>query len=336
MSSSEPDGCRGQGRDRKGLRLASRGRTWEARTPSGALGSEEQGTTPPEGHTLRSGWMRPRGLPATGPRCGETGSREVAGGRPPAPHCRTHTTPGPVPWGAGPAPYPQLLGDLLPVQVAVLGRDGLQLVHLLPRPLLLVDAGVLPVLPELAELLRAAAAFKLHPAHRSLGPAAGTRGAALRPGVGTPAAAPTTPTGAAPSAAPAPPPPPPSRGCCAGVTAGLVTAEHAPTYVDVGNLLPVVVVQSAAQQDVLLELAAEARARLRRPPSGLTAPPPASPPACPAHLMSWISFSASRTCFSKACFSASLVTRLRFWCRYSSLRAGQRCRGDLGGPLHGC
>lgn len=103
MSSSEPDGCRGQGRDRKGLRLASRGRTWEARTPSGALGSEEQGTTPPEGHTLRSGWMRPRGLPATGPRCGETGSREVAGGRPPPPPTAGPTPPrGLCPGAPGP------------------------------------------------------------------------------------------------------------------------------------------------------------------------------------------------------------------------------------------
>ena len=58
-------------------------------------------------------------------------------------------------------PHPQLLGDTLPVQVAVLGCDGLQLGHLLFAPLLLVDARVLVVLPELADLLRAAASLKL-------------------------------------------------------------------------------------------------------------------------------------------------------------------------------
>ena len=58
-------------------------------------------------------------------------------------------------------PHPQLLGDTLPVQVAVLGRDGLQLGHLLFTPLLFVDARVLVVLPELANLLCAAASLEL-------------------------------------------------------------------------------------------------------------------------------------------------------------------------------
>lgn len=72
----------------------------------------------------------------------------------------------PHPCGLG-GPHPQLLGDLLPMQVAVLGRDGLQLLQLRPGPLLLVDAGVLPVLPELPDLLRAATAFKLQRPPRS-------------------------------------------------------------------------------------------------------------------------------------------------------------------------
>lgn len=61
-----------------------------------------------------------------------------------------------------PSPYPQLLGDLLPLQVAVLGCDGLQLANFLPTPLLLVDARVFPVLPKLLDFLCTAAAFKLH------------------------------------------------------------------------------------------------------------------------------------------------------------------------------
>lgn len=71
--------------------------------------------------------------------------------------------PDPLPPGVSgaPGPHPQLLGDVLPLQVAVRGREGLQAPHLLAAPLLLVDARVFPVLPELADLLCAAAALKL-------------------------------------------------------------------------------------------------------------------------------------------------------------------------------
>lgn len=123
-------------------------------------------------------------------------------------------------------------------------------------------------------------------------------------------------------------------GCRDGV--GRCCLSTAPTYVNVGDLLPVVAVQPVPQQGLLWELPG---GRNRSPGSRLAflASPQVTPsPRDPAHRMSWTSFSASLLCFSRTCLSASLVTLLRFWCKYSSLRGRAEAPGLLAsGPCPG-
>lgn len=145
---------------------------------SGARTPEGQWTQPREvwrGHSLQGPRPRKQQDAHTRRAQGAALAAEGLGHKDPDPHCSG---------SRGPSPHPQLLGDPLPLQVAVRGRDGLQLIHFLVAPLLLVDARVFPVLPELLDLLRAAATFKLHRETQPVGTIA-VRAAAGHPGSGS-------------------------------------------------------------------------------------------------------------------------------------------------------
>ena len=103
---------------------------------------------------------------------------------------------------------------------------------------------------------------------------------------------------------------------------GADPALAAGTHVDVGDLVPVVAVQPVAQQGLLRELTAErAGARGHASPQ---LPADHARPSRTTHLMSCTSFSASLACFSRICFSSSLVALLCFCCKYSSLKSRER------------